>query len=193
MRMVCGLKRDPTGFCIQALATRIQSAERLLPSATSHVTAKCRPWTAGPTRRRTGRRKSIPERTPSALRSRAAHRKCRRHNASNRIQFVPNWNSIVMPVATPIAKLIPNSVPQNFVVRSTSCDRSSHRPLSIITRFHGEPRVKRHEQEVIQRRERELQPREGNDVEVGHFILLCGLEVPPSGAVRQGRRPLPPV
>ena len=29
---------------------------------------------------------------------------------------MPNWNSIVMPVATPRTKLIPNRVPQNFVI-----------------------------------------------------------------------------
>jgi len=29
---------------------------------------------------------------------------------------VPNWNSIVMPVATPMAKLMPNRVPQNFTI-----------------------------------------------------------------------------
>jgi hypothetical protein len=29
---------------------------------------------------------------------------------------VPNWNSIVMPVATPIAKLMPNKRPQYFVM-----------------------------------------------------------------------------
>jgi hypothetical protein len=32
-------------------------------------------------------------------------------------QFMPNWNSMVMPVATPIAKLMPNSTPQNCTMR----------------------------------------------------------------------------
>ena len=40
-----------------------------------------------PSRRRTGRRRSIPERTPSGPRWRAARRKYRRHNASN----TPSW------------------------------------------------------------------------------------------------------
>jgi hypothetical protein len=31
---------------------------------------------------------------------------------------MPNWNSCTMPVATPIAKLIRNSLPKNFVSRS---------------------------------------------------------------------------
>ena len=33
------------------------------------------------------------------------------------LQFMPNWNSCTMPVATPIAKLIRNSLPKNLVSR----------------------------------------------------------------------------
>ena len=33
------------------------------------------------------------------------------------LQFIPNWNSCTIPVATPIAKLIRNSFPKNFVSR----------------------------------------------------------------------------
>ena len=29
---------------------------------------------------------------------------------------MPNWNSITTPVATPMAKLMPNSKPQNLVI-----------------------------------------------------------------------------
>ncbi len=43
---VSGLNAIPTGFCIQALATRIQRAERLAPTATSHVDAR---WNFLPT------------------------------------------------------------------------------------------------------------------------------------------------
>jgi len=31
-------------------------------------------------------------------------------------QFMPNWNSWTMPVATPMAKLMRKSLPQNFVI-----------------------------------------------------------------------------
>ena len=34
---------------------------------------------------------------------------------------MPNWNSCTMPVTTPIAKLIRNSLPKNFVRRRYSC------------------------------------------------------------------------
>ena len=37
IRIVAGLKRDPTGCCIQPLATRIHSAERLVPMAVKKV------------------------------------------------------------------------------------------------------------------------------------------------------------
>ena len=33
------------------------------------------------------------------------------------LQFIPNWNSCTIPVATPMAKLIRNNLPKNFVSR----------------------------------------------------------------------------
>ena len=41
MRMVWGLKANPTGFCIQPLAIRIHRADRLEPSATMTVVSRC--------------------------------------------------------------------------------------------------------------------------------------------------------
>ena len=41
MRIVSGEKMEPTGFCIQPLATRIQRADRLEPIAVRKVTARC--------------------------------------------------------------------------------------------------------------------------------------------------------
>ena len=41
MRIVSGLNRLPTGFCIQPLAMRIHRAERLEPRATMNVTPRC--------------------------------------------------------------------------------------------------------------------------------------------------------
>ncbi len=46
LRTVCRLNLHPTGYCIQALATRIHSAERLAPTAVSHVAAR---WAPRPT------------------------------------------------------------------------------------------------------------------------------------------------
>jgi hypothetical protein len=41
MRIVSTLNTEPTGYCIQPLAIRIHSADRLLPIATSTVTTRC--------------------------------------------------------------------------------------------------------------------------------------------------------
>ncbi len=41
MRIVSALKAAPTGFCIQPLAIRIHSAERLVAKARNHVTTRC--------------------------------------------------------------------------------------------------------------------------------------------------------
>ncbi len=43
LRIWSGSKAMPTGFCIQALATSIHSAERLTPIATSQVEARWKP------------------------------------------------------------------------------------------------------------------------------------------------------
>ncbi len=39
-------------------------------------------------------------------------------NREYSLQFIPNWNSCTMPVATPMAKLISRSLPKNLVSRS---------------------------------------------------------------------------
>jgi hypothetical protein len=38
-------------------------------------------------------------------------------NVENRAQFVPNWNSMGMPVTTPMAKLTAKIFAQNFALR----------------------------------------------------------------------------
>ncbi len=50
-------------------------------------------------------------------------------------QFMPNWNSCTMPVATPIAKLIRKSLPQNLVIRfQVSSFVATHRVCMMATR-----------------------------------------------------------
>ena len=75
-------------------------------------------------------------------------------------QFMPNWNSWTRPVATPIAKLISSSVPKNFVSRS-------HASFPVRCHFglhhrhqRREAERERDEQEVVDRRHPELDPRE---------------------------------
>ena len=43
LRMVSGLNSQPTGHCIQALATRIHQAEMVAPSPVSQVEARWKP------------------------------------------------------------------------------------------------------------------------------------------------------
>ncbi len=43
LRTVAMLNEHPTGYCIQLLATRIHSAERLAPMAVSHVAERWKP------------------------------------------------------------------------------------------------------------------------------------------------------
>ena len=47
-------------------------------------------------------------------------------NREYSLQFMPNWNSCTMPVATPMAKLIRKSLPKNRVSRYQA-------GLSVIT------------------------------------------------------------
>ena len=67
---------------------------------------------------------------------------------------------MVMPVATPMAKLMPNSTPQNFTM-----SRQIVRPGRDIDALHDrqqdrQPERQRHEQEVVHGRQAELQARE---------------------------------
>ena len=43
LRIVSGLNSHPTGYCIQALATRIHQAEMVAPSPVSQVEARWKP------------------------------------------------------------------------------------------------------------------------------------------------------
>ena len=43
LRMVSGLNSQPTGYCIQALATNIHQAEMVAPIPVSHVDARWKP------------------------------------------------------------------------------------------------------------------------------------------------------
>jgi len=54
---------------------------------------------------------------------------------------VPNWNSIVMPVATPMAKLMPNSRPQNRVMRFQISRFVMTYTDSMMTRIMDSPMV----------------------------------------------------
>ncbi len=54
---------------------------------------------------------------------------------------MPNWNSMTMPVATPMAKLMPNRTPQNRVIlRQISLPVITY-TLSMMATMNDRPRV----------------------------------------------------
>ena len=75
-------------------------------------------------------------------------------------QFIPNWNSCTSPVATPIAKLIRNSVPKKRVSRSHVSLPVRCQSVWKIATIGPEPERQRDEQEVVERRRRELAARQ---------------------------------
>ena len=76
---------------------------------------------------------------------------------------------MVMPVATPMAKLMPNSVPQNFVM-SRQIVAAGHDIDALHDREqHREPEGQRHEEEVVHRGQRELQARQLHGNRADHF------------------------
>ena len=71
---------------------------------------------------------------------------------------------MVMPVATPSTKLMPNSVPQNFVICRQIGPRGHDVDRLHDGEQHGQPERQRHEQEVVHGGQRELEPRQTHDV-----------------------------
>ena len=68
-------------------------------------------------RKGTGRGSPIPGRTRTRLPSPAAGRSRRRRPRENCAQLVPNWNSMGMPVTTPMAKLMAKIFAQKRAAR----------------------------------------------------------------------------
>jgi hypothetical protein len=113
----------PAGVCIQELATTIQTALKCAPRQTITVPRKC---TRGPTRsqpnsssaRKPDSRKKA--KIPSAASALPKTSPTKRENAA---QFVPNSNSMTMPVATPIANVRPKMRTQKRVICCQSGSR----------------------------------------------------------------------
>jgi hypothetical protein len=106
----------PTGCCIHPLARSIQSADRLVAIATIQME---RAWTFfetlfQPKIQRPMKTDSIKNATVASM-ARGAPKMSPTYLEYS-AQFIPNWNSMVMPVTTPSAKLIRNSFPQNLVI-----------------------------------------------------------------------------
>ena len=108
----------PAGVCCHELATTIHTDENTEPRKTIIVAKK---WVLGPTRSQpktsTARKPDSKKKAkiPSAA---SAEPKTSPTNREYVAQFVPNWNSMTMPLATPTAKLTAKIRVQNRAMRS---------------------------------------------------------------------------
>jgi len=102
---------------MKELATKIQKAERLDPRATSQISAACSFL---------GSLSQLKTQTPMKVDSMKKASNASMASGTPKMspmkreysdQFIPNWNSCTKPVATPMAKLMRKSVPQNFVTK----------------------------------------------------------------------------
>ncbi len=98
-------------------AAMMKNAEAFTPIATSQIVAR---WSSFGSRvqPKIHRPRNVDSRKNATRPSRA--RGAPKTSPTNReysLQFIPNWNSWTMPVATPSAKLMRNSFPKNFVRR----------------------------------------------------------------------------
>ena len=116
-RPVSGLNRAPTGCCMKELAAMMKYAEALTANATTQMHARC-----------TRRGSRLQPKIHRPMKVDSKKNAIKPSNASGApkmsptkreysLQFIPNWNSWTMPVATPRAKLIRKSLPKNLVSR----------------------------------------------------------------------------
>ncbi len=55
---------------------------------------------------------------------------------------MPNWNSCTMPVTTPMAKLMRNNLPQNFVWRRQRSSPVRYQAVWSTATIHDSPSVR---------------------------------------------------
>ena len=129
----------PAGVCIHELATMIHTALKWAPKATMHVAKKCM---RGPTlfhpnskiaRKPDSRKKA---KIPSAASALPKMSPTKREYVD---QFVPNSNSITIPVATPMAKVSAKMRVQNRAMLWKSGFPVLSHIASIITRIMPKP------------------------------------------------------
>lgn len=116
-RPVSGLYVAPTGCCMNELALMMKNADMLTAIATIQMQARCtslgsrvQPKIHNPMKVDSKKKAARPSIARGAPKTSPTKREYS-------LQFIPNWNSCTIPVATPIAKLIRNSLPKNRVSR----------------------------------------------------------------------------
>src|SRR5689334_12487240 len=116
-RPVSGLNFAPTGCCMNEFAAMMKNAEALTPNATIQMHARCsargsrlQPKIHKPMNVDSKKNAISPSNASGAP-------KMSPTNFEYSLQFMPNWNSWTMPVATPMAKLMRKSLPKKRVRR----------------------------------------------------------------------------
>ena len=99
------------------LAAMMKNADALTPIATSQMHARCtslgslpQPKIQSPMKTDSMKKATRPSNASGAPKTSPTNREYS-------LQFMPNWNSCTMPVATPSAKLMRKSLPKNLVSR----------------------------------------------------------------------------
>ena len=146
----------PTGCCMNELAAMMKNAERLTPIATSQMHPRCtsRGSRPQPKIHRPRNVDSMKNAARASIASGAPNTSPTKREYS--LQFIPNWNSCTMPVATPSAKLMRKSLPKNFVSRYQA-SFFGHHPHRLHDRDdRRESDRERNEDEVVDGRDAEL-------------------------------------
>ena len=188
MRIVWRLNCAPTGFCIQALAIRIHSADRLEPSATSAVTTRCADL-----------REPLPAEEEQSDEGRLEKERHQALDRERRAEDVAHVVRVVGPVGAelelhgdagrdPHGEVDAEQQPPEARHALPDLAPGHHVHRLHDHQDHGQAERQRHEQEVIQRGERELQARQRDDREVDHRAC-SGPPVRPAPAGLAGAAP----
>ena len=133
--------RKPSGVCIHELATRIQNADSVVPTKTSRPPiqrtvelTRWRPNRTTPTKADSRKKANMPSAASGAP-------KMSPTNPTKRDQLVPNWNSMTMPLTTPITKVTAKSFVRKTDRRSYTSRLVHHRSVSTMAMIPARPTV----------------------------------------------------
>ena len=185
IRIVSWLNSAPTGFCIHALAIRIHSADRFDPSATRNVTSRCCDF-----------REPVPAEEEHPDERRLEEERHQPLDRERRAEDVADVVRVVRPVGPELELHRDAGGDAHHEVDAEElAPEPRHVPVDLLARHHvdglhdhedpRQPERQRNEQEVVERRRGELQPREVDDVKVGHRGLRT-VRRGPAAARRRG-------
>ena len=168
MRMVSGLNTAPTGCCIQPLAIRIHSAEKLEPMATSQVTVEMAELG-----------QPVPAEEEQADEGRFQKERHQAFDGERRAENVADIVRVVGPVGAELEFHGDAGGDPHGEIDAEQLAPEPRRVAPDLAAGHhigalhdGEQKRQaereRHEQKVIERGDRELQPRQDDGIEMRH-------------------------